>query len=57
MHSWTLQEPQIERREYQNDSDVYYQGDPRTTMRSERARKNLDCHPNYILAAYMASGT
>jgi hypothetical protein len=22
-----------------------------------RARKNLDRHPNYILAAYMASGT
>jgi len=26
--------------------------DPRTTT-----RKNLDRHPNYILAAYMASGT
>ena len=31
--------------------------DPRTTMRFDRARKNLDRHPNYILAAYMASGT
>jgi integrase/recombinase XerD len=31
--------------------------DPRTTMRYGRARKNLDRHPNYILAAYMASGT
>jgi integrase len=31
--------------------------DPRTTMRYDRARKNLDGHPNYILAAYMASGT
>ena len=30
--------------------------DPRTTMRYDRARKNLDRHPNYILAAYMASG-
>ena len=30
---------------------------PRTTMRYDRARKNLDRHPNYILAAYMASGT
>jgi site-specific recombinase XerD len=30
--------------------------DPRTTMRYNRAR-NLDRHPNYILAAYMASGT
>ncbi len=28
--------------------------DPRTTMRYDRARKNLDRHPNYILAAYMA---
>ena len=31
--------------------------DPRTTMRYYRARTNLDRHPNYILAAYMASGT
>jgi hypothetical protein len=31
--------------------------DPRTTMRYDRARKNLDRHPNYILAAYMACGT
>ena len=31
--------------------------DPRTTMRYDRARKNLDGHPNYILAACMASGT
>jgi integrase/recombinase XerD len=31
--------------------------DPRTTMRYDRARKNLDRHPNYILAAYRASGT
>ena len=31
--------------------------DPRTTMRYDQARKNLDRHPNYILAAYMASGT
>ncbi|WP_202863027.1 tyrosine-type recombinase/integrase [Ornithinimicrobium murale] len=31
--------------------------DPRTTMRYDRARKYLDRHPNYILAAYMASGT
>jgi integrase/recombinase XerD len=25
-------------------------------MRYDRARKNLDRHPNYVLAAYMASG-
>ncbi|MEV6596408.1 tyrosine-type recombinase/integrase [Actinoplanes sp. NPDC051346] len=31
--------------------------DPRTTMRYDRPRKNLDRHPQYILAAYMASGT
>jgi site-specific recombinase XerD len=30
---------------------------PRTTMRYDRARQNLDRHPSYILAAYMASGT
>jgi integrase/recombinase XerD len=31
--------------------------EPRTTMRYDRARQNLDRHPNYILAAYMSSGT
>jgi site-specific recombinase XerD len=31
--------------------------DPRTTMRYDRARNHLDRYPNYILAAYMASGT
>ena len=31
--------------------------DPRTTMRYDRARQNLDRHPNYILAAFMASST
>ena len=31
--------------------------DPRTTTRYDRARRNPDRHPNYILAAYMASGT
>ncbi|MFB9239994.1 tyrosine-type recombinase/integrase [Plantactinospora siamensis] len=30
--------------------------DTRTTMRYDRARTNLDRNPNYILAAYMASG-
>jgi len=28
--------------------------DPWTTVRYDSARKNLDRHPNYILAAYMA---
>ena len=31
--------------------------DPRTTVRYNNARKNLDRHPNYILAAHMASDT
>jgi integrase/recombinase XerD len=31
--------------------------DARTAMRYDRARQNLDRHPNYILAAFMASGT
>jgi site-specific recombinase XerD len=31
--------------------------DPRTTMRYDRARNQLDCHPNYIIAAYLAAGT
>jgi hypothetical protein len=29
----------------------------RAPRRYDRARKTLDRHPNYILAAYMASGT
>ena len=33
------------------------QADPRTTMRYDRACQNLDRHPNYIPAAFMASGT
>ena len=31
--------------------------DPRTTMRYDRARNQLDRHPNYLLAAYMGSGS
>ena len=31
--------------------------DPRTTMRYDRTRTNLDRHPNYFLAAYMSSAT
>ena len=31
--------------------------DPRTTMRYDRAWKNLNRHPNDILTADMASGT
>jgi integrase len=31
--------------------------DPKTTMRYDRAHKNLDRHPNCILAAYTASRT
>ena len=31
--------------------------DLHTTMCYDRAHKNLDRHPNYILAAYMTSGT
>jgi integrase/recombinase XerD len=31
--------------------------DPRTTMRYDRARTNLDRHANYVLAPYMSSGT
>jgi hypothetical protein len=30
---------------------------PRTTMRYYRARNNLDRHPNYVLTAYVVSGT
>jgi hypothetical protein len=31
--------------------------DPRTTIRYDRARQNLDRHGNYVLAAYMAGAT
>jgi hypothetical protein len=30
---------------------------PHLELRYDRVRNNLDRHPNYILAAYMASGT
>ncbi|RBJ04885.1 integrase [Micromonospora provocatoris] len=45
------------RRQPARRADRRPQADPRTTMRYDRARKNLDRHPNYILSAYMASGT
>jgi integrase/recombinase XerD len=31
--------------------------DAQTTMCYDRAAQSVDRHPNYILAAYMASGT
>jgi len=31
--------------------------DRRTTTRYDRARQNLDRHPNYIFAVHLASGT
>jgi site-specific recombinase XerD len=31
--------------------------DPRTTMRYDRARTNLDRHANYVLAGHMSVGT
>jgi site-specific recombinase XerD len=34
-----------------------WHADPRTTMRYDRARTNLDRHANYVLAAYMSAGT
>lgn len=34
-----------------------WHADPRTTMRYDRARTNLDRHANYVIAAYMSSGT
>jgi site-specific recombinase XerD len=39
------------------DVQIARHADPRTTTRYDRTRRNLDRHPNYILAAYMASGT
>jgi len=30
--------------------------DPRTTMRYDRARNDLDRHPNYIMTTYLAAG-
>ena len=45
--------------DYMRDYEIfiYATADPRTTMRYDRARKNLDRHPNYVLAAFMAAGT
>ncbi|HEX5113727.1 MAG TPA: hypothetical protein VFW65_00880 [Pseudonocardiaceae bacterium] len=41
----------------QKEAGLARHADPRTRMRYDRARKNLDRRPNYILAAYMASAT
>ncbi len=56
--SGTLERPQFRRGRGSADAQIAGRhADPRTTMRYGRARKNLDRHPNYILAAHMASGT
>ena len=49
--------PAIHRSASRGRSIAARHADPRTTMRYDRARKNLDRHPNYILSAYMVSGT
>jgi len=36
---------------------VAHHADPRPTTHYDRARQNLDRHPNHILAAYMPAGT
>jgi site-specific recombinase XerD len=50
----TMLDPGVDLRDFQIAAR---HADPRTTMRYDRARTTLDRHPNYILAAYMASGT
>ena len=50
----TMQDAEVDLRDVQIAAR---HADPRSTMRYDRARNNLDRHPNYILAAYMASGT
>jgi hypothetical protein len=36
------------------DGQAASHGDPRTTMRYDRARGSLDRHPTYVVAAYLA---
>jgi hypothetical protein len=54
--------PVNETRAGSTDGDGFLQPPPHEVIgqlppTNDRARKNLDRHPNYILAAFMASGT
>ena len=40
--SWTLQEPKIERREYQDDSDVDYQSRPEVVLEEQDVHDDHD---------------
>jgi hypothetical protein len=42
LHSWTLQEPEIKRPEYQNNSDVYYQPFPELVPEEQDVHANHD---------------
>jgi hypothetical protein len=50
----TMLDARVDRRDVQI---VARHADPRTTMRYDPARRHLGRHPDYILAACMASGT
>jgi integrase/recombinase XerD len=55
--SATLSSPRFDAVDLRDVQIAARHADPRTTMRYDRARANLDRHPNYILAAYMSSAT
>jgi integrase len=41
----------------QDVQDALGHADPRTTRRYDRSRHNLDCSPNYLLAAALTKDT
>ena len=44
LRSWTLQEPQVERREYQDNSDVYYQTLPDVVLEEQDVHTDHDAY-------------
>jgi hypothetical protein len=42
LRSWTLQEPQVERREHQDDPDVHHQPLPEPVPEEQAARSSAD---------------
>lgn len=51
----TMLDAGLDVRDVQIAARRLHRPDPPIAMRYDRAREDLDLHPNYVLAAYMAS--
>lgn len=54
-HMITMLDAGLDVRDVQIAARRLHRPDPPIAMRYDRAREDLDLHPNYVLAAYMAS--